>query len=71
MATSFSDGKSIWNYSSWLFMASPGMNTLNPIVVPPEASRVSAKIARSNCTDREAFGRQCLAANQRAAPALT
>jgi hypothetical protein len=71
MATSLSDGKSIRNYSTWLFMALPGMNTLNPIGVPPETSRVSAKMARSTCTSREAFGQQCLAANQQAAPALT
>ncbi|MEI8074432.1 MAG: hypothetical protein WCH78_06755 [Bacteroidota bacterium] len=70
MASSLGDGKSIRNYSSWLLMAPPGMNSLNPFEVPTEASRLSAKLALSPCSDREAYGRRRDAANQRAAPVL-
>jgi hypothetical protein len=42
MATSHRDGKSIRNYSSWLFMALPGMKSLNLIEVLPKAGPVRA-----------------------------
>jgi hypothetical protein len=61
----------IRNYSSWLFVALPGMNFLNPIGVPPEAGRVNTEMARNCCSSREAWVGRRLAANQRAAPALT